>query len=169
MQHFVIAGIILERCGPIGLVAPARRTVKRRSLGMPYEDTMTLKLSAAVNSAAIRRALLLAAVTAVAFSVGSARAESLKYDKRGRVTYGSSGPNASYQAGPRTRVYISKRSWLDAGTEVLPGERKFTDYAFPPALGYPSFGRENLNRPLDRAPLSSPADLGGYPQAFPLY
>ncbi|MBS0528009.1 MAG: hypothetical protein JSS22_01280, partial [Proteobacteria bacterium] len=106
---------------------------------------MTLKLPAAMNSAAIRRALLLASITVVAFSVGGARAESLKYDKRGRVTYGTGGPNVSYQAGPRTRVYISKRSWLDAGTEVLPGDRKFTDYAFPPAVGYPSFARENLN------------------------
>jgi hypothetical protein len=75
----------------------------------------------------------------------------------------------SYQAGPRTRVYISKRSWLDAGTEVLPGDRKFTDYAYPPAIGYPSFGRENMNRPIDRQPLSPPSDLGGYPQTFPLY
>ncbi len=38
----------------------------------------------------------------------------------------------SYQQGPRTRVYVTKRSWLDAGTEVLPGDRKFSDYAFPP-------------------------------------
>ena len=27
---------------------------------------------------------------------------------------------------------VAPRSFLDAGTEVLPGERKFTDYAFPP-------------------------------------
>jgi hypothetical protein len=33
---------------------------------------------------------------------------------------------------PRTRVVVTPRSFLDAGTEVLPGERKFTDYAFPP-------------------------------------
>lgn len=32
----------------------------------------------------------------------------------------------------RTRVVVTPRSFLDAGTEVLPGERKFTDYAFPP-------------------------------------
>ena len=32
----------------------------------------------------------------------------------------------------RTRVIVQKRSYLDGGTEVLPGERKFTDYAFPP-------------------------------------
>jgi hypothetical protein len=169
MQHFVITGIILVRCGPIGLVAPARRTVKRQPLGMPYEDTMTLKFPAATR-AARNIALMLAAAAVVSVGFGTTEASAAKrkhYDQSG--TYGASGPNVSYQAGPRTRVYISKRSWLDAGTEVLPGDRKFTDYAYPPSMGYPSFGRENMNRPLDRAPLSSPADLGGYPQTFPLY
>jgi hypothetical protein len=33
---------------------------------------------------------------------------------------------------PRSRVVVVPRSFLDAGTEVLPGERKFLDYAFPP-------------------------------------
>ena len=33
--------------------------------------------------------------------------------------------------GPRARITVEPRSFLDAGTEVLPGERKFTDYAFP--------------------------------------
>src|SRR6266511_4056422 len=33
---------------------------------------------------------------------------------------------------PRARVTVAPRSFLDAGTEVLPGDRKFTDYAFPP-------------------------------------
>jgi hypothetical protein len=32
----------------------------------------------------------------------------------------------------RSRVVVVPRSFLDAGTEVKPGERKFTDYAFPP-------------------------------------
>jgi hypothetical protein len=32
----------------------------------------------------------------------------------------------------RTRITVRPRSYLDAGTEVLPGERKFNDYAFPP-------------------------------------
>jgi hypothetical protein len=32
---------------------------------------------------------------------------------------------------PRARVTVEPRSFLDAGTEVLPGQRKFTDYAFP--------------------------------------
>jgi hypothetical protein len=30
------------------------------------------------------------------------------------------------------RVTVQKRSFLDAGTEVLPGQRHFSDYAFPP-------------------------------------
>jgi hypothetical protein len=33
---------------------------------------------------------------------------------------------------PRTRVVVERRSFLDAGTEVAPGERKFLDYALPP-------------------------------------
>ena len=37
---------------------------------------------------------------------------------------------------PRSRVTVAPRSFLDAGTEVRQGERKFTDYAFPP--GYTS-------------------------------
>jgi hypothetical protein len=61
---------------------------------------------------------------------------------------------------------VTRRSWLDAGVEVLPGDRKFTDYAYPP--GY-SFARDNNNRPLDRQPLNSQWDLGGYPERFPLY
>ena len=84
-------------------------------------------------------------------------------------SYGPGGPNSSYMQGPHTRVYITKRSWLDAGVEVLPGDRKFTDYAYPPELGYPSFARENKNAPIDRGPLNPPSDLGGYPRTFPLY
>lgn len=126
---------------------------------------MTLKFSTATG-AAKTIALLLAAAALVGFVASDASAQP-RHDRSG--AYGPSGPNVSYQSGPRTRIYISKRSWLDAGTEVLPGERKYTDYAFPPSVGYPSFARENLNRPIDRQPLSSPADLGGYPTRFPLY
>src|ERR1700730_12399697 len=33
---------------------------------------------------------------------------------------------------PRSRVTVAPRSFLDTGTAVLPGDRKFLDYAFPP-------------------------------------
>jgi hypothetical protein len=32
----------------------------------------------------------------------------------------------------RTRIIVTPRSYLDGGTEVLPGQRKFTDYAILP-------------------------------------
>ena len=120
--------------------------------------------------AASKLVVLLAAAALVAGAATSASAQSKpRYDKDGRPYYGAVGPNRSYQQGPNTRVYVTTRSWLDAGTEVLPGDRKFQDYAFPSPFGYPSFARENLNRPIDRQPLSTPSDVGGLPRQFPLY
>jgi len=130
---------------------------------------------------AANKVAVLLAVAAIGFAASPAGAQTpaptqgqkqkeikRQYDNRGRPYYGSTGPNVSYQEGPHTRVFITKRSWLDAGVEVLPGDRKFTDYAFPPELGYPSFARENNNRPIDRGPMNPPSDMGGYPQRIPL-
>jgi hypothetical protein len=117
--------------------------------------------------AASKLVVLLAAAAVVAVSATSASAQTKRqqqYDKDGRPYYGTSGPNRTYQQGPNTRVYITTRSWLDAGTEVLPGDRKFQDYAFPSPYGYPTFARENNNRPIDRQPLNPPSDLGGFPR-----
>lgn len=130
------------------------------------------------NPAAHRVAVLFAAVAigAVGFVTSPAGAQTAapapkepkrQYDSRGHLYYGPSGPNTSYQQGPHTRVYVTKRSWLDAGVEVLPGDRKFQDYAFPSPYGYPDFARENLNRPIDRQPLNPPSD-GGTPRGIPL-
>jgi hypothetical protein len=113
-------------------------------------------------------AMLLAATAMIGFGMTAAHAQQPKpqYDKDGRAYYGSNGPNYSYQQGPHTRIFVTKRSWLDAGTEVLPGDRKFTDYAFPQSQ---SFARENNNRTIDRNPTNPPSDMGGYPMSFPLY
>jgi hypothetical protein len=128
---------------------------------------MTWKFLAANKFAAL---LATAAIIAVGFVMTAVNAQSKRQsDDRGRAYYGPNGPNVSYQQGPRTRIYVSKRSWLDAGTEVLPGDRKFMDYAFPSPYGYPTFARENNNRPIDRQPLNPPSDLGGQPTKFPLY
>jgi len=55
------------------------------------------------------------AIVAVGFDVTPASAQPKRqYDDRGRVYYGPNGPNVSYQQGPRTRIYVTKRSWLDA-------------------------------------------------------
>jgi len=134
-----------------------------------HEDMMTWKFPAASTLT-----VLLAATAIAAAGLTPASAQQPKpkraqqYDKDGRPYYGSRGPNVVYQQGPHTRVYITTRSWLDAGVEVLPGDRKFTDYAFPSEFGYPTFARENNNRPIDRQPLNPPSDMGGYPLTLPL-
>jgi hypothetical protein len=106
------------------------------------EDAMIWKFPAASKLALW---LAAGAVVATGFAATASAQSPRSYDERGRPYY----------------------SWLDAGTEVLPGDRKFTDYAFPQAR---SFGMWNNNRPLDRQPLNPASDLGGwYPQTFPLY
>jgi hypothetical protein len=123
--------------------------------------------------AATKFMLSLAAVGVLAIGLGATPADAQTKRKptdinsaANSTAYGPAGPNRSYQSGPRTRVFVTTRSWLDAGVEVLPGDRKFNDYAFPQSR---SFALENNNRPLDRQPLYPAYDLGGYPQGFPLY
>jgi hypothetical protein len=140
---------------------------------------MTPKFLAASKLAVLLAASALAGLMTVSASAQSTQQPQPKpkrpqpvqqqYDRDGRPYYGNRGPNQVYQQGPHTRVYVTTRSWLDAGTEVLPGDRKFQDYAFPPELGYPSFARENNNRPIDRQPTNPPSDMGGYSRSYPLY
>ncbi len=60
----------------------------------------------------------------------------------------------------RTRLIVTPRSYLDGGTEVLPGQRKFTDYVHPP---YRSIINDALGpgRDFDRQPLNSRIESGG--------
>jgi len=128
------------------------------------ETAMKLRFNSTTELAA-----LLAAAAIISIGIDTTQshaAPKTKHDDRSSIYYyGPNGPNISYQSGPLIRIYVTKRSWLDAGTEVLPGNRKFTDYAFPP--GY-SFGQENINRPLDRQPLNPPSDMGGFSRLIPL-
>lgn len=120
---------------------------------------MTLKMLAAGAAAAFAAVAL--------FGATAADAQTQRKKGPRPVLVRAAGPNVQYQQGPRTRIYVTKRSWLDAGTEVLPGERKFSDYAFPP--GYCA-SCNALSRSPVRSPLSdTPYDLGGYPLAIPLY
>jgi hypothetical protein len=106
-----------------------------------------------------------------AMSVGlAAPAAAAPKHKRVAVTASSSDvsgqtrPRRAREARARTRITVTPRSYLDPGTEVLPGERKFMDYAFPPGqsalqvvLGSTSpAGWQNSNWPLP-----GPFDLPG--------
>lgn len=63
------------------------------------------------------------------------------------------------QARARTRIIVRHRSYLDPGTEVLPGDEKYTDYAVPPTYSATSVID---NTPFShRSPLPGPFDLPG--------
>ena len=80
-----------------------------------------------------------------------------------RLVSNPASPNYSYMQGPRTRIFVTKRHWLDAGTEVRPGERKYTDYAIPP--NYTQATIDQLTgRPWMRQPLVDPWDMPGAPK-----
>ncbi|MBR0782060.1 hypothetical protein [Bradyrhizobium iriomotense] len=120
-----------------------------------------------MNALVMTRTVLVAllASTLAAHAAATGKRDRRQTTQNAVYEYGLRGPNHSYQSGPHTRIYVSKRSWLDGGTEVLPGDRKFSDYALPPGI---SFARENNNRPLDRQPLSPDSDLGGFTQRIPI-
>ena len=66
---------------------------------------------------------------------------------------------------PRARVTVAPRSFLDAGTEVRPGDRKFTDYAFPPGnagIGIDAVTNTGGKVGWDRSPMMQPFQLPGY-------
>lgn len=85
---------------------------------------MLMKLCVAgVSAAAI--VLATVAVSSDASAQGQNRATATK------KTAKKYGPVPTTMAPPRTRVTV-RRSYLDAGTHVIPGDRKFTDYAIPP-------------------------------------
>ena len=67
----------------------------------------------------------------------------------------------------RTRITVKPRSYLDGGTEVFPGERKFTDYAYPPTYmsgsAYASWDPTGTHR----SPLPMPFSLPGYNPYLP--
>ena len=98
----------------------------------------------------------LVAVTALAVPTAEAQTERQYVVTKKRV--------ASAQR-PRARVVVAPRSFLDAGTEVRPGERKFTDYAFPPSgsgIGIGVVTNTGGKVGWDRSPMMQPGQLGGF-------
>jgi hypothetical protein len=57
----------------------------------------------------------------------------------------------------RTRIIVQRRSYLDAGTNVVPGERGFTNYVYGP--NYSVTGVIDNTAFSHRSPLPGPFDL----------
>jgi hypothetical protein len=59
----------------------------------------------------------------------------------------------------RTRIIVQRRSYLDPGNQVLPGEYKYRDYVMMP--GYSVTGVIDNTAFSHRSPLPGPFDLPG--------
>src|ERR1043166_1559971 len=105
--------------------------------------------------------IALAAATAATVTLASApaAAQSRRYyraDRTERITFIDENGRA------RTKITVRPRSYLDGGTEVIPGERKFMDYAQAPTYGWlaPTSSWDPLG--IHRYPLPMPFELPGY-------
>src|SRR5947208_5756101 len=104
-------------------------------------------------------AIALSAIAATLVALASpADAQSRRYapDRSERITIIDENGRA------RTKITVRPRSYLDGGTEVLPGERKFMDYAQAPTYGWlaPTSSWDPLG--THRVPLPMPFQLPGY-------
>ncbi len=62
---------------------------------------------------------------------------------------------------------MTRRTFLDAGTHVIPGDRKFTDYAIPPTY-YPGGVADNRGGMyIDQTALPGPFTLPGRNNPWP--
>jgi hypothetical protein len=107
--------------------------------------------------------ITLSAVVAFALVSSAAEAQSRRYsrDQTERITIIDENGRA------RTKVTVRPRSYLDGGTEVFPGERKFTDYATPPTYMNGSAYAAWDPTGSHRAPLPMPFELPGYNPYLP--
>jgi hypothetical protein len=106
---------------------------------------MSLRMLCAVSLAAL--------LAGAALSGSPAAAETKKHvvtDPNGRVA----------AAKPKPHLPVEKRSFLDAGTDVLPGQRKYLDYAFPP--GYSPTGVIDHTSADIHGPLIDPFAVPGH-------
>ena len=101
----------------------------------------------------------IAAIAAATLTVPAAEAQTTQ-------RYGYTTTRVAKAQRPRARVTVAPRSFLDAGTEVVPGERKFTDYAFPPSgnggIGVNAVTNTGGKVGWDTNPLMPGYQLGGF-------
>ena len=106
----------------------------------------------------MRLSAALSAVLAFVVLAGTAEAQQRRYygDRTERITI------VDENGRVHTRIRVQPRSYLDGGTEVLPGERKFTDYVTPPTYmnGSPSANWDPTG--THRWPLPMPFELPGF-------
>jgi hypothetical protein len=109
------------------------------------------RVSVAALAAAVAATVALAAAPADAQTRRVYRA-----DRTERITFIDENGRA------RTKITVRPRSFLDGGTEVFPGERKFMDYAAPSSYMQASPSAAWDPTGMHRTPLPMPYQLPGY-------
>jgi hypothetical protein len=85
------------------------------------------------------RLMTLAMLAAAAAAFAALPAEAATKKRSNAVTAQSARSQAGVVARrSRTRITVTRRSYLDAGTEVYPGSQNYTGYIFPPTYVSPS-------------------------------
>ena len=115
---------------------------------------MTTKIFAAIVCAA-----------AVALAALATTAEAQTQKKRAAAK--KYGPVPTSMAPPRTRITVQRRTFLDAGTYVIPGDRKFTDYAIPPGYSPTAVIDNRAGVYIDQSALPGPFTLPGRDNPYP--
>jgi hypothetical protein len=112
-------------------------------------------------------AVALSGLVAVAFGLAAAPADAQTRNRTSVTTTAAGTRYTVVEEGqrPRTRVIVQRRSFLDGGTEVLPGDRKYTDYVYPP--GYSPTSVIDNTGMGHRHPLPGPYDLPGNNNPYP--
>jgi hypothetical protein len=112
-----------------------------------------------MNMKAYAAGLCAAVIAATALAVSPIEAQTSQTAKKYTTTRSAKADR------PRARVTVAPRSFLDAGTEVRPGERKFTDYAYPvgnAGLGINAVTNTGGRVGWDTNPFMTGPELGGF-------
>ena len=112
-----------------------------------------------MNMKAYAAGLCAAVIAATALAVSPVEAQTSQTAKKYTTTRSAKADR------PRARVVVAPRSFLDAGTEVRPGERKFTDYAYPvgnAGLGINAVTNTGGRVGWDPNPFMTGPELGGF-------
>ena len=112
-----------------------------------------------MNMKAYAAGLCAAVIAATALAVSPVEAQTSQTAKKYTTTRSAKADR------PRARVVVAPRSFLDAGTEVRPGERKFTDYAYPvgnAGLGINAVTNTGGRVGWDTNPFMTGPELGGF-------
>jgi hypothetical protein len=123
---------------------------------------MNTKICAAIFCAAA------IALSSAAVTPADAQTQTQKKAAAKKVAAKKYGPvPISMAPPPRARITVTRRSYLDAGTHVIPGDRKFTDYAVPPTY-YPGSVADNRGGMyIDQSALPGPFTLPGRDNPWP--